>query len=284
MLITCACRSQQTGGADQQVIEGAVALTLGGTYLFFCTGHFCEFAGLQYTAGALLTSVCQGQTHQLSSAGGARHSPGCMSPGHGSLRQPVPRIPSVARPSPCVWRRVFRCRAVMTSKRCCVSAGFAGVEDFDFYQSGALLALNTFGPHVLACLALPLVCWPERRRHMLSGEAAQPETSTWTALGKQLSHPGTLSSGNMKQPSASSGTAQSRQGQTSARTAFRRQFLLACLTSMLCRTLTALAATASAAIQRRHLMVWALFAPKFVFEAVTLLVCDAVLVLMAVML
>ncbi len=29
-----------------------MALTLGGTYLFFCTGHFCEFAGLQYTAGA----------------------------------------------------------------------------------------------------------------------------------------------------------------------------------------------------------------------------------------
>ncbi len=29
-------------------------LTTGSVYLFFCTGHFCEFAGLQYTAGVSL--------------------------------------------------------------------------------------------------------------------------------------------------------------------------------------------------------------------------------------
>lgn len=46
---------------------------------------------------------------------------------------------------------------------------------------------------------------------------------------------------------------------------------------MTCRSLTAVAATASAAIQRRHLMVWALFAPKFLFDAVTLMVCDVTL-------
>jgi len=51
-LTSCARRSHRSGNADQQVIEGAVVVTLGGTYLFFCTGHFCEFAGLQYTAGA----------------------------------------------------------------------------------------------------------------------------------------------------------------------------------------------------------------------------------------
>ena len=42
------------------------------------------------------------------------------------------------------------------------------------------------------------------------------------------------------------------------------------------RTLNAAVATASAAIQRRHLMVWALFAPKFLFDACILLVCDVV--------
>ena len=166
-----------------------------------------------------------------------------------------------------------------------VSAGFAGVEDFDFYQSGALLALNTFGPHVLACLALPLLCWPERNADMLSGEvAAQPGATGQLVLGERLSGPRKPRSDHSHLPFAGSGTAQPSLSQTSPRTAFRRQFLLASLTAMSCRTLTACAATASAAIQRRHLMVWALFAPKFVFEAVTLLVCDAVLVLMAVML
>ena len=39
-------------------------------------------------------------------------------------------------------------------------------------------------------------------------------------------------------------------------------------------TLTARVATCSVALQRRHLMVWALFAPKFVFELCFLLVAD----------
>ena len=167
----------------------------------------------------------------------------------------------------------------------CRSAGFAGVEDFDFYQSGALLALNTFGPHVLACLALPLLCWPERSTDTLSGAAAtQSVASARTVLGARLSEATQLRGHHRQPPHASSGTAQPKSIQTSARTAFQRQCLLVFLTSTTCRTLTAFAATASAAIQRRHLMVWALFAPKFVFEAVTLLVCDAVLVLMAVLL
>ncbi|KDD74911.1 hypothetical protein H632_c994p2 [Helicosporidium sp. ATCC 50920] len=40
------------------------------------------------------------------------------------------------------------------------------------------------------------------------------------------------------------------------------------------RAATALAATLSAAVQRRHLYVWALFAPRFVFEALFLLLAD----------
>ncbi len=173
---------------------------------------------------------------------------------------------------------------VMRSERC-HAAGFAGVEDFDFYQSGALLALNTFGLHVLACFPLPLICWPEPSTDTLSGDAAaQPGASARTVLGARLSEATQLRGDHSQPPDAGSGTAQPSHGQTSARTAFRRQFLLASLTSMSCRTLTAFAATASAAVQRRHLMVWALFAPKFVFEAVTLLVCDAVLVLMGMLL
>ena len=45
-----------------------------------------------------------------------------------------------------------------TYKSCATAAGFAGVADFDFYQSGTLLALNTFGSYLLSCISLPLVC------------------------------------------------------------------------------------------------------------------------------
>ncbi len=45
----------------------------------------------------------------------------------------------------------------------------------------------------------------------------------------------------------------------------------------LLRALVAGAAMLSAAIQRRHIMVWALFAPKLVFEACFLFVSDAAL-------
>ncbi|KAK9833550.1 hypothetical protein WJX81_004970 [Elliptochloris bilobata] len=55
-------------------------------------------------------------------------------------------------------------------------------------------------------------------------------------------------------------------------------FVGAALAFGLLRALAAGAAMLSAAIQRRHLMVWALFAPKFVFEAAFLLVSDAALV------
>ena len=40
------------------------------------------------------------------------------------------------------------------------------------------------------------------------------------------------------------------------------------------RAMNSWVATCSAALQRRHLMVWALFAPKFVFEVCFLFVAD----------
>ncbi len=39
-----------SGGASP---VGGILWSLHALQLFFCTGHFCEFAGLQYTAGAL---------------------------------------------------------------------------------------------------------------------------------------------------------------------------------------------------------------------------------------
>ena len=173
-------------------------------------------------------------------------------------------------------------------------AGFAGVEDFDFYQSGALLALNTFGPHLLACLALPLVC--------LSAWDLDAPAASGAWWGRVPIGLGTNFSSSRNKPAArrpsppevtvaaatpvarrsgDSSAAHDTPRQPSSQSSFRKRFLAASLAAMSCRTLTVAAATASAAIQRRHLMVWALFAPKYLFEAVTLLICDVVLVLVA---
>ncbi|KAI5069089.1 hypothetical protein GOP47_0015390 [Adiantum capillus-veneris] len=61
---------------------------------------------------------------------------------------------------------------------------------------------------------------------------------------------------------------------------YKMQISQALLTFDLVRTITAAFTTVCVTIQRRHLMVWGLFAPKFVFDAIGLLVTD-VLVLFA---
>ena len=49
----------------------------------------------------------------------------------------------------------------------------------------------------------------------------------------------------------------------------------------LLRSLTAFAATLSAAIQHRHLYAWALFAPKFFFECCFMFITDLALLLVS---
>ncbi len=90
------------------------------------------------------------------------------------------------------------------------TAGFVGIESFNWYTSGALLALNTFGSHIL------LTCAQSGRRAM-------------------------------------------------------RQ---CCLAYLFTQTLNAWVTTCNVALQRRHLMVWALFAPRFLFQLCFLAVAD----------
>ncbi len=91
------------------------------------------------------------------------------------------------------------------------SAAFVGFETFDFWRSGAALALNTAGGHVMVALAAgPLL--PAR---------------TWRSLRVA--------------------------GVLQTQASFVHLLALAC-------TLTWLV------LARRHLMVWAIFAPKFIFE------------------
>ena len=179
------------------------------------------------------------------------------------------------------------------------------MEDFEFYQSGALLALNTFGPHLLACITLPLLCLSYRQITCLLGRNTCTQSRLTAAQHERIEDdacsefkagdttPGEID-GNERtghrhfrreikrisslECSGGHGALLSARGKLY----FSKQLLRAALTFMTCHSLTAFAATVSAAIQRRHLMVWALFAPKFLFEAVTLVICDAVLVLLVV--
>ena len=270
-----AYRRQSSSSNDGHAVEGAVMLTLGGAYMFFCTGHFCEFAGLQYTAG----QRCSLEKRMVSLEAQLWHCSRSGTNRFHSTRQ-MKWLDRCTLWSRCTPRNPVRAFAALPCDlRIGACAGFAGIEDFDFRQSGALLALNTFGPHVLACLALPLVCLPQDDAANHGGGHAARRQAVGTAVLKGRPYQAKrLAGSDSCQLCTGSSAARHSPGQTCARTAFHRHLLIATLTSMLCRSLTALAATASAAIQRRHLMVWALFAPKFVFEAVTLIVCDAVLV------
>ena len=52
----CRRAAKRALGEGQNIRDASAAGALWSLYglqLFFCTGHFCEFAGLQYTAGQL---------------------------------------------------------------------------------------------------------------------------------------------------------------------------------------------------------------------------------------
>lgn len=152
------------------------------------------------------------------------------------------------------------------------------MEDFDFWQSGALLALNTFGSFLAAGLALPLVCLPPPEQQQHHGSAASGVAATAVAQGTAR-RPGLAADSGSRQQQAQWGDQQPadwrQREQQSEKRGFRRDLRVAAVMFITARTLNAAVATASAAIQRRHLMVWALFAPKFLFDACILLVCDA---------
>ena len=103
---------------------------------------------------------------------------------------------------------------------------------------------------LLVLLALPAVL-----EHVL--EAAQPPPPAEAAGKKKMAVAGG--------PAGGRGAATQR----------------ALLVAGLVRSAAAFCATLSAGVQRRHLYAWALFAPKFAFEACFLLLADAALLLLS---
>lgn len=143
---------------DDSLALAAFMFGMYGLQLFFCSGHFCEFSGLQY------------------------------------------------------------------------ASSFIGFDDMEWYVSGPLLLVNTFGPLMLACAALPL--------------AAAALGAGGAGGGGGLEGPLLLASGG------------------------RAAALAVCV--------------ASAAVQQGHILLWAIFAPKLVFEMWLCAVADAFLLLAAV--
>ena len=181
------------------------------------------------------------------------------------------------------------------------------MADFGFYRSGALLVLNTFAAHLLTALSLPLLFLPAAARtpaHPTSGGRssrfapadllpAGPRQSCATLPQPPAPCTGGADSGHNPASCSSAGCSGCAAHTAHADAASllgsnphtsmdpvrcaAHAFAQAALAYGLLRAFTAGAAMLSAAIQRRHLMVWALFAPKFTFEAAFLLVSDAAL-------
>lgn len=141
------------------------------------------------------------------------------------------------------------------------AAGFVGFDTFEFYRAGALLGLNTFGSYLLWLLFLPLAL-------------ARPQTQQQTHQQQQRHHSDErqLDSDELKRSSA---TVSGRMVVT--RACWRRAVLAVSLHFVL----NAIVSTVFVALQRRHLMVWAIFAPKFIFDGATLLVVELLLALVS---
>jgi hypothetical protein len=115
------------------------------------------------------------------------------------------------------------------------------------------VALNAFGGMLLALLALPAV----------------------------LAHVQEAGSSNQGAETGQQPAARGSQRGRNAAAASNKGLHQALLVAGLVRAVPAFCATLSAGVQRRHLYAWALFAPKFAFEACLLLLADLVLLALA---
>ena len=138
-----------------------------------------------------------------------------------------------------------------------VSAAFVGLEEFSYYISGALLGLNTFGGSILG-VVMAVVVTAGRQ----CGARPSP-TNEATALGL-------LGSGTAGAAATQSSSAAALPPFRVVLSSFSYVFALRTVCSVL-----------NVSIQRRHLMVWAIFAPKFIFDAISCAVVEATAMLVA---
>jgi phosphatidylinositol glycan class O len=132
------------------------------------------------------------------------------------------------------------------------SCGYVGVAQFSLALSGSQVFLNAVGGHVVAAMTLPMVgaaCLPLPGESGWRGGIRRPQTADGA--------PG---------PSGSDWRAAARAQAATARAAVLPM-----------GGALASAAALAALVHRRHLMVWAVFAPKLLMEATLLVTTSAAL-------
>ena len=152
------------------------------------------------------------------------------------------------------------------------SSGFLGFTSapFSLVRSAVLVLLNTFAAHAVGVLALPLV--------VLLGFSHACTLSEGGTEGGPADGPNARRSG-VTDLHRSARLMKQVGRQVAADNAAGATQLYHVVLALLGVQSLQLAATAwFVAAQRRHLMVWATFAPKFVFEAATALVCGVLAV------
>ena len=168
--------------------------------LFFCSGHFCEFSGLQY------------------------------------------------------------------------ASSFIGFDEMRPLASGPLLLLNTFGPQIVLCLALPAA--------LAAGGVGGGGGGDGSGAGAAVAAEATAG-GRVTRARAAAAVATEADAED-ARQLRRRRLLTGAVLLVSGGRAAALAVCiASAAVQQGHILLWAIFAPKLIFEMWLCAVADAALLLAA---
>lgn len=146
------------------------------------------------------------------------------------------------------------------------AAGFVGVEEFDFYLSGGLVLLNTLASPLVFTLALPIL-FSTQPKFTLSAqdELATANLSHSSSIRQRLSRNSYVSALSVEQEKEHS--EQSFDGERKQ----SQQMEILLLQSQCMHSLNLAASMLCVFIMRRHLMVWAIFAPKFAFDVIWLI-------------
>ena len=139
------------------------------------------------------------------------------------------------------------------------TSGLVGLEKSHIVASGALVAFNTTSAYVLFGIGLPLLAtWRYGRDYMLTTRSKK-ETQL---LAEYSAHRGLSRDTNEYFLLADH------------RASMYNQIFRTILAYSVCTSVQTLTSVVSAAILRRHLMVWKVFAPRVIFDSVALLFTD----------
>jgi hypothetical protein len=136
------------------------------------------------------------------------------------------------------------------------SAAFVGFDTFQYYVAALLVLLNTFGMHLLVVLAIPVL-------HILIARQRQRRRRRQSSSSSSSSSKG----GRVLSMCIAAAAADDDDDESKAKNVVSESLQLFVLLFLA----RASVSTVNVAIQRRHLMVWAIFAPKFAFDAASFL-------------